>query len=167
MKIQSIKIGLLKTNSGQIDGLPKNPRFIKDNKYQLLLNSIKEDPEMLELREVIVYPFKDTFVVIGGNMRLKCLQELKYTDVICKVLPIETPIEKLKAFLIKDNVSFGSNDWDLLANEWEVEQLESWGMDVWQPEEIDFDNINSNEDRTKPDNSKQTLCPNCGTNIII
>ena len=82
MEIRNIKTSLLKSNTGQIEGLPKNPRFIKDEKYALLLNSIKEDPEMLELREVIVYPFEDKFVIIGGNMRLRCLQELNYKEVV-------------------------------------------------------------------------------------
>jgi hypothetical protein len=130
MQAQSIPISKIVPNSGQVPGLPKNPRIIKDEKYQKLVRSIVDDPEMLDLRELIVYPFDGTFVVIAGNMRLKALQELQYETAPCKVLPESTSIEKLKAYTIKDNVAFGENDWDDLANEWDVDQLEGWGVDI-------------------------------------
>lgn len=131
MNNQIIKIANLISNNGkQVPGLPKNPRVIKDSKYKALLTSIKEDPEMLELRELIVYPVNNKFVVIAGNMRLKACIELGFKELNCKVLDIETPIEKLKAFTIKDNVSFGSHDWESLNLEWNKIELSNWGLDV-------------------------------------
>lgn len=130
MQQQLIKISKLKNNSGQIEGLPKNPRLVRDTKFEKLVTSIQEDPEMLELRELIVYPFNDEFVVIAGNMRLRAMQHLKFKECVCKVLPIETPIEKLKAYTIKDNLPYGETDWELIANEWDTEQLTEWGLDL-------------------------------------
>lgn len=127
MKIPLTKI---KPNNGQIHGLPKNPRLIKDDRFEKLVKSIQDDPEMLELRELIVYPHEKEYIVIAGNMRLKAMQHLKYKDAPCKVLPENTPVEKLKAITIKDNVPFGENDWDSLSNEWDINELSDWGMEI-------------------------------------
>jgi len=130
METKSIAIGALNHNTGQIQGLPKNPRVIKDSRYKKLLKSIQEDPEMLELRELIVIPFRRNFVVIAGNQRLKACTELGYNEMICKVLPANTSIEKLKAITIKDNISFGQHDWESLNLDWDDLQLSNWGLDV-------------------------------------
>lgn len=130
MKQQIIKLSKIVENKGQIEGLPRNPRQIKDEKYKLLKKSIEDDPEMLELRELLVYPHNNKFVVIGGNMRLKVLRELGVSECPCKVIPEETPIEKLRAYTIKDNNSFGDYDYDLLGNDWEVDELLDWGCDL-------------------------------------
>ena len=130
METKSVKISDLSPNTGQVEGLPKNPRIIKDERYKKLLNSIKEDPEMLQLREVIAYRYKGLLIVIAGNMRLKACKELGFKEIPCKILPEDTPIQKLKAYTIKDNVGFGEHDFEMLANEWDVEQLEEWGLDV-------------------------------------
>ena len=130
MKQQIIKLSKIVENKGQIEGLPRNPRQIKDEKYKLLKKSIEDDPEMLELRELLVYPHNNKFVVIGGNMRLKVLRELGVSECPCKVIPAETPIEKLRAYTIKDNNSFGEYDFDLLGNDWEVDELLDWGCDL-------------------------------------
>jgi hypothetical protein len=130
METKLVKTKDLKSNSGQIVGLPKNPRFIKDDKFLKLKNSIEADPEMLELREIIAYDNNGELVVICGNMRLQASIELGLKSIPTKILPKETPIQKLKAYLIKDNVSFGDNDWELMANEWEAEELDGWGVDV-------------------------------------
>lgn len=129
MKTENIKISKLQHNEGQIDGLPKNPRFIRDNRFEKLVKSIKDDPEMLELRELIVIPFNQTFLVIGGNMRLRAMRELDFTEAPCKVLPEDTSVEKLRAYTIKDNVGYGEDNWDDLANEWDTEELEDWGVE--------------------------------------
>jgi ParB-like chromosome segregation protein Spo0J len=130
IKSKSIAISKICNNTGQIAGVPKNPRFIKDQKYEKLKKSIEDNPEMLGARELLVYPLNDTFVIIGGNMRYRAAVDLGYTELPCKILSAETTAEQLRAFTIKDNVAFGENDWDLLANEWEAEELEEWGMDV-------------------------------------
>jgi hypothetical protein len=130
MKLTKLKISELKNNTGQIEGLPKNPRFIKDEKFKKLVNSLREDPEMMELREIIAYDNNVELIVICGNMRLRALKELGEKEAHVKILPAETPVEKLKAYTIKDNVGFGEHDWDLLANEWDAELLNEWGVDV-------------------------------------
>lgn len=130
MRIGLIDIRLLETNNGQIDGLPSNPRFIKDDKFEKLKKSIQDDPEMLNLRECLVFPYNDKFVIIGGNMRYRACKELKYKEIPCKVLDSDTSPEKLRAYTIKDNNSFGSYDFDMLANEWGDVELESWGVDL-------------------------------------
>ncbi|PPL04931.1 ParB/RepB/Spo0J family partition protein [Parapedobacter indicus] len=117
-------------NDGQIPGLPKNPRTIRDEKFEKLVQSIKEDPEMLNLREVLVYPYAEAFVAVAGNMRLRACIEAGMKEVPCKIIPSDTPVDKLKAIVIKDNIGYGDNDWDALANEWDEQQLVDWGMDI-------------------------------------
>lgn len=126
----NIKISQIKVNKGQIEGLPKNPRFVKDDKFKKLVKSIEENPEMLGYRELLVYPHEGKYIVIGGNMRLRACKELGYKEIPCKVLPQETTLEQLKAYTIKDNSGFGEWDWDLLANEWDADLLEDWGVDL-------------------------------------
>ena len=147
MDILEIPISKLKANTGQIEGLPGNPRLIKDDRFNKLVKSIQEDPEMLELREPIVYPLGEQFIVIAGNMRLKAMAHLKFKSAKCKVLHIDTPLEKLQAYTIKDNVPYGENDWDKLA-EWDGDLLQEWGMDLpvfddfsGKNEEIDIDGL--------------------------
>jgi ParB-like chromosome segregation protein Spo0J len=138
MKTELIDISKIRHNTGQIDGLPSNPRTIKDESYEALLISITNDPEMLELRPPIVIPHKDkTFVTIGGNKRFSAAKDLKYKKLLCIVLPANTSIEKLQAITIKDNVSAGEWDYDALRLDWDEEQLKSWGLDM--PELIDED----------------------------
>ena len=108
-----------------------NPRFIKDYKFKKLVTSIKEFPEMLKLRPIVV---NSDMVVLGGNMRLKACKEAGLKEVW--ILKAEELTEaQQREFIVKDNVGFGEWDWDLLANEWNNTQLGEWGLDVWQPEE--------------------------------
>ena len=150
-EIKNIPIAKIETNKGQIDGLPKNPRFIKDYRFEALKKSIKQAPEMLALRELIVYPFNGKFVTIGGNMRLKACQEIGYKELPCKVLDESTPVEKLREYAIKDNIGFGNDDFDILANEWDESELIEWGMELpennfLEEEPTDLDG----EDKNKP-----------------
>ena len=130
MQQQLIKVSQLKNNTGQVEGLPKNPRLIRDEKFDKLKKSLEDDPEMMQLREVIAYDNGGELVVICGNMRLRAAKDLGIKEVPVKVLPTDTPIEKLKAYTIKDNVPFGEHDWSDLANEWDAELLADWGIDV-------------------------------------
>ena len=127
---QMIPIGQIEPNKGQIKGLPKNPRLIRDEHFKKLLQSIKDNPEMLYLRELLVYPHQGKYVVIGGNMRLMAMRDLKYTEAPCKVIPEDTTVEQLKAYTIKDNAAYGEWDYDLLANEWDEVQLDDWCLDI-------------------------------------
>ena len=118
-----VKISEVKPN-------PKNPRIIKDGKFQKLVKSIQEFPDMLNKRPLIVFTDVDNkYVVLGGNMRLKALNELKFKE-IPVIIADEWTEEQKAEFLIKDNVGFGEWDWDSLANEWDVEKLEDWGLDL-------------------------------------
>ena len=130
MEIKTIKIKDLATNDGQIEGLHKNPRQIRDHRYEKLKKSIEDAPEMLQLRELLVYPHGGKYVIIGGNMRYRACKELGYKELPCKVLDAETPVEKLRQYAIKDNENFGEYDWDLVANEWDTAELEDWGVEL-------------------------------------
>lgn len=116
----------MKLKLSDIKPNPDNPRVIKDDKFKKLVKSIQEFPEMLELRPIVI---DENNVVLGGNMRLRALQELKHKEVNVIYAKDLTPEQK-REFIIKDNVGFGEWDWEQLANEWDAEQLEEWGLDV-------------------------------------
>jgi len=130
--IQKIEISKLKPNAGQIEGLPANPRQVNEAKFEKLKKSLTDDPEMLELRELLVFLYGGQYVVIAGNMRYRAALELGINALPCKIIPPTTPVSKLKAYAIKDNASFGDWDYDMLANEWDEEELSDWGVDIWQ-----------------------------------
>jgi hypothetical protein len=128
MNIQKVKISAIKSN-------PNNPRLIKDDKFHKLVKSIKEFPQMLELRPIVV---NDEMVILGGNMRHKACIEAGLKEVTI-VKAKDLTEEQQKEFIIKDNVGFGEWDWDVLANEWDAESLEEWGLDVWKaPVDVDY-----------------------------
>jgi hypothetical protein len=114
-----------------------NPRFIKDYKFKKLVTSIKEFPEMLKLRPIVV---NNEMVVLGGNMRLKACKEAGLKEVWILKADELTEAQQ-REFIVKDNVGFGEWDWDVLANEWNTQQLGDWGMEVWQGGE-DVSNTN-------------------------
>jgi len=118
MQPTSTAIKKLRTN-------PNNPRAIRKDQLDKLVKSLREFPEMLEARPIVVDP---DFVVLGGNMRLKAAQLAGLTEVPVYVATWEEA--KHKEFIIKDNLAFGEWDWDMLANEWDAEELDDWGLDV-------------------------------------
>lgn len=161
MNAQMIHTSLLRCNEGQLEGLPSNPRYIKDEKFELLKRSLQESPEMLHLRELLVYPHGDTYIVIGGNMRLRAAEELGIEELPCKVLPATTPVEKLREYTIKDNNGYGEYDWDILANEWQDEPLKDWGMDIYH-DPVDYTNVAELEDETYDEpKDAEYVCPHC------
>jgi DNA modification methylase len=134
MKTELVSIKLVKSN-------PNNPRIIKDDKFAKLVASIKEFPKMLEIRPIVV---NDDMIVLGGNMRLKACIHAGLKEVpIIKVSDLTE--QEQKQFIIKDNVSGGEWDWNMLANEWDAEELDAWGLDVpdfgkeLEAEEDDFE----------------------------
>ncbi len=119
MKTEKVSISQVKTN-------PNNPRLIKDDKFKKLVSSIKEFPEMLEIRPIVV---DNDNVVLGGNMRLRACKEAGLKEV--HIIKADQLTEKQqREFIIKDNVGFGEWDWDDLANEFEAEKLKEWGLDL-------------------------------------
>jgi hypothetical protein len=118
---QQVKISKVKGN-------PSNPRIIKNDKFKKLVKSIKEFPEMLKLRPIVV---DEDMMVLGGNMRLKASKEAGLSEVWIDIAEGLTEEQK-KEFIVKDNVGFGEWEWDILANEWDSVQLAEWGLDVWE-----------------------------------
>lgn len=121
MKVESkiLPLSKLKIN-------PNNPRFIRDDKYRQLIKSIKDFPEMKELREIVC---NDSFVVLGGNMRLRALKELGFKETLCKIVSGLTEDQE-NEFVIKDNLNYGEWDFDILANEFDENELSDYGFDV-------------------------------------
>lgn len=118
MKTEKIKISKIKRN-------PNNPRLIKDDKFHKLVKSIKEFPQMLDIRPIVVN--KD-MIVLGGNMRLKACQEAGLKEV--PVIKTKFTAKKQREFIVKDNSNFGEWDWDMVANEWDSKELEDWGLNL-------------------------------------
>ena len=134
-------------NIQEIRNNENNPRIIKDYKFKQLVKSIKEFPEMLKLRPIVV---NSEMVVLGGNMRLKACKEAGLKEV--PIIRAENLTEEQqREFIIKDNVGFGEWDWDLLANEWNSVDLENWGLDSWQ----NMDDIETSDEFTLPDGDKE------------
>ena len=127
---ENVNILIVHPNEGQIEGLPANPRIIKNERFDKLVKSIQDLPEMTEARDLLVYPYKDEYIVIGGNMRLRAYQQLGWKEVPCCILPEDMPVEKLREMVIQDNNPFGETDWNMIANEWDVEELKDWGVDL-------------------------------------
>jgi site-specific DNA-methyltransferase (adenine-specific) len=128
-----IPLAQLKANDGQVEGLPRNPRFIRDQKYKALLKSLQEDPEFIEIREIYVYDTQDTslgYVVCGGNMRYRACKELKWEQVPCKIIPHGFPMDKIRRYVLKDNSSYGETDFEALINEWTPEEIMSAAIDI-------------------------------------
>ena len=133
MKVLKVKISDIKTN-------PKNPRLIKDDKFKKLVKSIQEFPQMLELRPIVV---DENNIVLGGNMRLKACLEVGLKEVY--IVKAEDLTEQQKdEFIVKDNVGFGEWDWDILANEWDTEKLQDWGLDL--PLDLSVEELEAEDD---------------------
>ena len=132
-----IDITRLEYNDGQLEGISKNPRFLKESEHDKLKKSLTDSPEFLEYKPLMVYAMDNgNYVTICGNMRLRVANELRldghseFDTIPCVILKADTPIEKIKEYAIKDNVQAGNWDWDELANgEWETDDLQDWGVD--------------------------------------
>lgn len=162
-KHQKISLARLELNDGQLEGLPKNPRFIRDTKFDALVESIRTSPEFLDARPLIVFPLSNgNYITLCGNMRLRACQELKMSDVSCYVLPKNTPTEKLREYTIKDNMSYGEIDWETIANEWDAEELKEWDFDLpdWASDEAgDYPDGNSGDEATDNNYSRKIETP--------
>ena len=119
MNFRTVKLSEIKPN-------PNNPRLIKDDKFHKLVKSIQDFPKMLEIRPIVV---NSDMIVLGGNMRLKACKEAGLKE-IPVIFADDLTEEQQREFIIKDNVGFGEWDWEMIANEWDSEQLEEWGLDL-------------------------------------
>ena len=127
--IKEIPVSLIDENTGQIPGVPENPRRITNEAFELLKKSITESPEMKMLDEVKVFPLGDRFVAIGGNHRLRAYKELKWKNALCKVLPADTTPAKLCEYIMKENQQYAKNDPYKLQS-WDKDQLDDWGVEL-------------------------------------
>jgi len=132
---------------------PNNPRTIKDDNFKKLVNSVISFPKMLEKRPIVV---DENMIVLGGNMRLKACKEAKLKKVWIDNTEDWTDEEK-RQFIIKDNVSGGEWDWDMLANEWDTEKLNEWGLVVEFPSFMPA----TEDEQGKLDEKKKIICPEC------
>lgn len=145
-KIEYVAINKVKPNE-------RNPRVIKDGKYKALVKSIQELPDMLEMRPIIV---NEDYVILGGNMRWKACKEAGLKEV--PIIIARWTEDQQKEFTIKDNLSFGEWDWEMIANEWDSTQLEAWGMDVWkQVEDVNLDEFFEEDNTVKEGSFKIVL----------
>jgi DNA modification methylase len=143
MQVAKVKINSIKTN-------PKNPRLIKDDKFKKLVNSIKEFPQMLELRPIVV---DENNIILGGNMRHKACIEAGLKEVF--IVQAKDLTEQQKdEFIVKDNVGFGEWDWDILANEWDTDKLQDWGLDL--PLDVSVQELEAEEDDYEIPNEIET-----------
>ena len=140
----------IKVKISEVKANPNNPRIIKDDKFQKLVKSIKEFPEMLNIRPIVV---NADMVVLGGNMRLKACKEAGIKEVAI-IKADDLTDEQQKQFIIKDNVGFGEWDWEDLANNWDAEQLTDWGLDIpdFKPEVLEAEE----DDFAVPDGGIET-----------
>lgn len=138
---------------------PSNPRTLRDEKFLKLRKSLEDFPDMLNYRAIVAVTDTDgKYMVLGGNMRLRALQDLKVKDVPVMLADHWTE-EQRREFIIKDNVGFGEWDWDALANEWDAGQLAEWGVDL--PKMPDFEPVPMDE-QPRLDEKTPIQCPKCG-----
>jgi hypothetical protein len=154
MEFQRIRLTDLEQNKGQVEGLPSNPREWTRTDLDHLITSIKETPELLEARGLIVYPHEGKYIILGGNMRFSALREMNEVDAPCYVMPEDTPIEKLREIIIKDNGAFGSWDYDMLANEWDDLPLSDWGVPAWKMDDVDMSAVDALFEEAGPGKEK-------------
>lgn len=129
VEVREIPIGMLSENTGQIPDVPRNPRKITKEKFEDLCESIRKSPEMKYLDEIRVYPYNGRFVVISGNHRYKAYKKLGWENVLCKVLPEDTPKEKLREYVMKENMHYAEND-DKMLNQWNLKELADWRVPI-------------------------------------
>jgi ParB-like chromosome segregation protein Spo0J len=146
MKIEQIKISDIKPN-------PSNPRLIKDDKFRKLVKSIQDFPQMMEIRPIVV---NDNMVILGGNMRWKAAKEagMKAVPVIKAADLTE---DQQREFIIKDNVGFGEWDWEDLANNWDTDKLNDWGLNIPDFAVIPSDDELTEDEKNKPATMKITF----------
>ena len=151
MNATNIPIGRLRAN-------PNNPRVLRDEKFAKLKESLADFPDMLNKRPIVAVTDTDgKFMVLGGNMRLRALQDLKVKEVPV-ILADEWAEEQRREFIIKDNVGYGEWNWDQLANEWDADELSDWGMDL---PKMDFEPVPMDE-QPRLDEKTPVTCPKCG-----
>ena len=155
MKTVRLAIKDLEQNTGQIPGLPANPRQWTKTEVEKIAKSLRETPELFEARPIIVTQHGSKYVILGGNLRYEGCKHNKDKDAPCYVIPDGTSIDKMKEIVIKDNGSFGDWDYDVLANLWDDLPLEDWGVPAWETKNTNVSADDFGTDFTLPDGEKQ------------
>ena len=145
-RIPKYKLSELKPN-------PDNPRVIRDSNFRKLVKSLKDFPEMLELREVVI---DEDGYILGGNQRYLALKELRIREVPVVQITGLSP-ERKKEFIVKDNVNYGVWDWDILGNEYDPGELKEFGLNVWQPQDIVDTDMDYDFEEEKPKNDMSDI----------
>ena len=163
-RTEKLNVKDLRNNVGQLKdkGIPANPRRIDKHAYNKLKTSLFEK-DLNEIKELLVIPHNDTYVVLSGNMRLKAYKELDYMHVKCKVIDSEVDKQTLQKIIIIENTNYGSWDEDILANEWEPELLDAWGYDLPEldmSELTDDEGLNENTEKLKDNFVLKVSCKN-------
>jgi hypothetical protein len=153
---QQVKIHTVKGN-------PDNPRIIKNDKFKKLVTSIKEFPEMLKLRPIVV---DENMMVLGGNMRLKASKEAGLKEVWIDIAEGLTEEQK-KEFVVKDNVNFGEWDWAMLGNEWNSVEITDWGLDVWQNLDDNINKVNRGDENSEWVGMPEFEAAESGVKILV
>ena len=150
-QVQTLPIESVKQNTGQIAGLPSNPRQWKQEDIDRIAKSLNETPELFDARPLIVYPHNGEYIIMGGNLRYEGAKKNGEAIVPVHILPEDMDVEKLKEIVLKDNGSFGEWDFDALANEWDDLPLADWGIPAWKVGSVDMDAVDALfEDSNKP-----------------
>lgn len=148
-----LSLDQIEPNTGQVDGIPANPRTITPEDYELLKKSITDCPKMLGLKELYVREFGDGFVVMDGNMRLKALRELGFDQAPCKIIPEDFTPDEIMEVIIKANTPFGDWDQTMLKEDWDSDKLKDWGVDL---EDIDFEEPDTSSENAHEDDFDET-----------
>lgn len=165
--IQYLPLSALRQNTGQIEGLPSNPRQWTQTDINRLAKSLEETPELFVARPLIVYPYGGEYIILGGNLRYEGAKKNKMQDVPVHILEEGLSIDKMKEIVIKDNGSFGEWDMDMLANEWDDLPLADWGIDMkWDaPTTGAGTEIPEHEDLSAKINALYQICIDCEDEI--
>lgn len=140
-----LPVAMLHGNDGQIPGVPANPRFIREDEFKALCESMRTD-NLTGVLQMKVYNHAGEWVVLDGNMRLKALQTLDIEQVQCVVVPQDAPAKVLRKIVALSNSTFGEWDFDMLANEWDADELHSWGVDIPNTNADDEKDLSDNYD---------------------
>lgn len=155
-QVQTLPIESVKQNTGQIAGLPSNPRQWTQADIDRIAKSLNETPELFDARPLIVYPHNGEYIIMGGNLRYEGAKKNGLDAVPVHILPEDMDVDKLKEIVLKDNGSLGEWDFDALANEWDDLDLEGWGIPAWKVGSVDMAAVEALfEDSNKPKKEKE------------
>lgn len=165
--ITSVPTRAIVNNDGQIPDVPANPRTITKDRYERLKARIAKN-NLLGVFPLKVYRYGNKYIALGGNQRLRAAKDLRLKDAPCIIVPQDADAETLRAIIILENEHDGANDWDMLANEWEAEELAEWGVNAAEWGREEEPSITSDTER-EPSTRKHgiLICCNKGDTMFV